>query len=100
MNHLKDLEKIVRSILEEVPATRGSDDLLYIWVCYKMGFSMKGRDAQDFILNYRKMGLPTIESVGRCRRKIQAENEILKPTPDIQLRRKESENSFYHYSLI
>lgn len=100
MNHLKDLEKIVRSILEEVPATRGSDDLLYLWVCYKMGFSLKGKDAQDFILNYRKMGLPTIESVGRCRRKIQAENEILKPTPDIQLRRKESENSFYHYSLI
>lgn len=100
MNHLKDLEKIVRNILEEVPATRGSDDLLYLWVCYKMGFSLKGKDAQDFILNYRKMGLPTIESVGRCRRKIQAENEILKPTPDIQLRRKESENSFYHYSLI
>lgn len=99
MNHLKDLEKIVRSILEEVPATRGSDDLLYLWVCYKMGFSLKGKDAQDFILNYRKMGLPTIESVGRCRRKVQANNEVLKPTPDIQLKRKESEHSFYHYSV-
>lgn len=99
MEKLRDLEKTVRTILEEKPATRGSDDLLYTWVCYKMGYGLKGKDAQDFILNYRRMGIPTIESVGRCRRKLQEKNESLKPTPDIQLKRKKQENSFYHYSL-
>ena len=99
MGKLKDLEKIVRNILQETPATRGSDDLLYTWVCYKMGFGLKGRDAQDFILSYRRMGIPTIESVGRCRRKLQEKDEALKPTPDIVLKRKRLENSYYCYSL-
>lgn len=99
MEKLNNLEKTVRKILKNIPNTRGSDDLLYLHVLDEMKVDVSKYDVESFILNYRRLGIPTIETVGRCRRKIQAKNETLKPTPDIQLKRREVENSFYNYSL-
>ena len=99
MKKLKDLEKKVRKILRENPSTRGDDDLLYLDVLDDMKINLTDFTAQSFLLNYRKMGIPTIETVGRCRRKIQAKDETLKPTPDIVLKRRQTERSFYNYSL-
>lgn len=99
MGKLKDLEKRVQTILERNPSTRGDDDLLYEYLLDDMKVDLSKYSVRSFLLNYRKMGLPTIESVGRCRRKIQAKDETLKPTPDIFLKRKKLENSYYCYSL-
>ena len=99
MGKLKDLEKKVRKILKERPKTRGDDDLLYKYVLADMKVNLKNFDAENFLLSYRKMGIPTIESVGRARRKVQSKDETLKPTPEIVLKRKKLENSFYCYSL-
>lgn len=99
MGKLKDLEKKVRKILTEKPRSRGDDDLLYKYVLADMKVNLTNVSASEFLLSYRKMGLPTIESVGRCRRKVQAKDETLKPTPDIVLKRKKVENSFYCYSV-
>ena len=99
MEKLKDLEKKVRVILKRNPATRGDDDLLYSCLMQDMHINLLNYSAQNFILNYRKMGIPTIESVGRARRKVQSKDETLKPTPEIVLKRKKLENSFYCYSL-
>lgn len=99
MKKIKELEKIVRSILIEKPATRGDDDLLYLCVLDTKGIDLAKVSAESFLLNYRHEGLPTVETVGRCRRKIQAEREDLKPSPDVVLKRKKFENSFYFYSL-
>jgi len=99
MTKLKDLEKKVTKILKEKPKTRGDDDLLYKYVLADMKVNLSSFNANDFLLSYRKMGIPTIETVGRCRRKVQAKDETLKPTPDIVLNRKKLETSFYNYSL-
>lgn len=98
MEKLKDLEKRVQKILEQNPKTRGDDDLLYNYVMKEMKVDLNV-SAKDFLLSYRKLGLPTIESVGRARRKIQEKDETLKPTPDIILNRKKLETSFYNYSV-
>ena len=99
MTKLKELETVVKEILKDKPATRGDDDLLYIYVLDQMHINLSSYSVTSFLLNYRKLGVPTIESVGRCRRKIQSKHEELKPTPDIILKRKKVENSFYDYSL-
>lgn len=99
INKIGKLEKVVKPILQNEPATRGDDDLLYLRVLDEYHYNIQNVPAEEFILNYRKTGLPTIESVGRCRRKLQARDKTLKPTPDIELHRKEMENSFYFYSL-
>ena len=99
MKKLKDLEKRVAKILKENPSTRGDDDLLYNYILDDLNIDTTEFSVESFLLNYRKMGIPTIESVGRCRRKIQEKDEKLKPTPDIVLKRKKLETSFYNYSL-
>lgn len=99
MKKLKDLEKRVAKILKENPSTRGDDDLLYNYILDDLNIDTTEFSVESFLLNYRKMGIPTIETVGRCRRKIQAKDETLKPTPDIVLKRRQVENSFYNYSL-
>ena len=99
MVQLKELEKVVRRILKEKPSTRGDDDLLYINVLDTMQINVKNISIESFLMNYRRLGVPTIESVGRCRRRIQTKCEELKPTPEIGLKRKQVEQSFYNYSL-
>ena len=99
MEKLRDLEKRVAKILKENPSTRGDDDLLYDYVLDDLKVDTSKFSVESFLLNYRKMGIPTIETVGRCRRKIQAKDETLKPTPDIVLKRRKLETSFYNYSL-
>lgn len=99
MEKLKDLEKKVKYILKNEPLTRGDDDLLYEYLLEEMEVNLSSMTARNFLLSYRKMGIPTIETVGRCRRKIQAKDETLKPTPDIVLKRRKLETSFYNYSL-
>ena len=99
MVQLKELERVVKEILMELPKTRGDDDLLYIHVLDKMKINVKQISIESFLMNYRRFGVPTIESVGRCRRKIQTSCEELKPTPEIGLKRKKVEQSFYNYSL-
>lgn len=99
MSRLKDLEKKVKLILKKNPNARGDDDLLYLDVLDELNIDLTNLTAESFLLNYRKMGIPTIETVGRCRRKVQEKDKTLKPTPDIKLKRKQMENSFYNYSL-
>ena len=99
MTKLKELEPVVKEILKQNPATRGDDDLLYLDVLDKMEVNLSDFSAESFLLNYRKLGIPTIETIGRCRRKIQEKDNSLKPTAEIVLKRKKLENSFYDYAL-
>lgn len=97
---MKQLEKKVKKILSKNKASRADDDLLYLLVLKEMKFDISKYSAEEFIKSYRKMKLPTIETVGRARRKAQTENPILKPTKEIELKRRKCEQSFYEYSLI
>lgn len=96
---LRKLEKTVREIMTEDPVTRGDDDILYVRVLKKAGIEINNITAETYIMNYRRLKLPTIESVGRCRRRVQAKDETLKPTPEIELKRRKTEQSYYYYSI-
>ena len=100
---LNELEKDVKQILKNIPATRASDDLLYVTLIEKrlagQGRSLERISAKDYLLHYRNYNLPTIESVGRCRRKLQEKDETLKPSESVQLHRKEMQNSFIKYAV-
>lgn len=96
---LRKLEKTVREIMVEDPITRGDDDILYVRVLKRAGIEINNITAETYIMNYRRLKLPTIESVGRCRRRVQAKDETLKPTPEIELKRRKTEQSYYYYSI-
>lgn len=96
---MKKLHEIVRKYLTKNIQTRGDDDLLYILILEnEMGVNLSEISARDFLLEYRKENLPTIETVGRCRRKAQEENKDLLPDENIILNRKKCEKKFYNYS--
>ena len=99
MKNLKTLEKLIENILQDNLRARGDDDYLYCVVLNRLGISLVNMTAKDFLLSYRKKGFPTLESVGRCRRKAQERNEELKPDQNTQLCRKVCENSFYSFAL-
>lgn len=96
---LRKLGKTVKEIMIEDPVTRGDDDILYVRVLKKAGIEINNISAETYIMNYRRLKLPTIESVGRCRRRVQAKDETLKPTPEIELKRRKTEQSYYYYSI-
>ena len=98
MGKLKGIERKVLEILSSDPATRSSDDILYLRLCEKMGVPVKSMSMYEFLLSYRKADVPTLESVGRFRRKLQEKYEELKPTAEVKLWRKENEKSFYNYA--
>lgn len=99
MKNLKCLEQEVEKILKENERARADDDYLYCVVLNRMGLSLTKITAKDFLLGYRAEGYPTLETIGRLRRKAQERNEELKPDADVQLHRRACENSFYFFAL-
>ena len=75
MENLKTTHNLVKRILEQIPETRNSDVILYYRVAEHIGLT-KGVDilSKPFgmvLCDLKKLGLPTIDSVGRARRKVQ-----------------------------
>ena len=71
----KTTHDLVKKILEQRPETRNSDMFLYTVLAQHIE-DEKGVDITEkpfcFVLcNLKKLGLPSLESVGRARRKIQ-----------------------------
>ncbi len=72
---LKTTTELVKAILTENPDTRSSDTLLYVKVLEyyseKFGFDVGGYPFASALINLASWGIPSIETVGRCRRKLQ-----------------------------
>lgn len=94
---LKELNKLVYKIMYNLPASRNNDDLLYICVLRCLGANIDDISAVDFFRNYRKEGYPTMESVGRTRRRLQEEHEELKADETSLNRRRKQEAEFYDF---
>ena len=98
---LRQLKDIVTETLKQGETFRENDDLLYLTICIKL-FSDRGSitnmTVADFFTNRKKYGLPTFESVSRCRRKAQEENPALRPREAIQKGREIQQERFYNFA--
>ena len=86
MSKLNKLEPIIQTILENEEEARADDMYLYYLFCTKYGFLSDSSFARIFKdKEYRNnVGLSVFESVSRCRRKLQADNEKLRPSEKVQ----------------
>lgn len=76
---LYDVHSLVESELVKHPQTRNSDTDLYISICERLNPGVTDRFSFAYVLkNRRDLGLPNLESVGRCRRKLQEHNPLLR----------------------
>lgn len=94
----ENLEKMIKDILITEPKTRNSDALLYIKVCMQLNPEARKMTFEDVILNTNELGLPTLATVGRYRRKIQQYHKELSAKAYIEACRKVKEEEFKEYS--
>ena len=99
---LKQLKDLVTETLKQGETFRENDDLLYLTICVKL-FSNRGSitnmTVSEFFTCRKRYGLPTYESVSRCRRKAQEENPALRPCEAIQKGREVQQERFYNFAI-
>lgn len=98
MKRLKDLSNRVKNILEQNVSARNSDNVLYLHVLRSYG-EEKGMDIDKMsvpmlLLHCKDMGLPSLESMGRARRKVQELYPELRADDNVQAMREEQEEAY------
>ena len=98
---LDKVENIVKTILENEIETRSDDMYLYYVFCTKYAFISDSTFYKIFKdSSFRNStGLSVFESVSRARRKIQAENEQLRPPQAVQDARDKKETEYINYAI-
>ena len=99
---LKKISDLVHELLINEPACRNSDNILYWRVLQTIG-SRNGIDVEKMsvptlLLHMREYGLPSIESVGRARRKIQENNPELCANDTVEAYREVLEEEYREYA--
>lgn len=98
MHNLKTIEGKVRAILEKDEEARNDDMTLYLAVC---NACLKGTGAMPFaevMSQHRHLGLPSFESVGRTRRKLQEKHPELLGSLQVQRLRAKQEKAYRKYA--
>ena len=99
---LKKISDLVHELLINEPACRNSDNILYWRVLQVIGCE-KGIDVSKMsvptlLFHMREYGLPSIESVGRARRKIQEHNPELCADDTVEAHRMILEEEYRDYA--
>jgi hypothetical protein len=89
------IEPIVAEALQNVPATRGDNYILYIEVLRK--FIDPRMSLQSVFENHKTLGIPSLETITRCRRKLQEKHPELRDAAADKVRRAD-EQEFVEYS--
>ena len=102
MKRLKELSIRIKRILEENERARDSDNVLYLHVLRSYG-EERGIDVDTMsvpmlLLNCREMGLPSLESMGRARRKIQKAFPELRSSDDVQAEKELLEETYREFA--
>ena len=84
MSELRNTTKMVKYVLVKEPRTRNSDNLLWLEVIKLVNQGVLRKPMAEVLQNLNEYGLPSIETVGRCRRKIQAECTELRAKKAVQ----------------
>ena len=102
MKKIIETTKIVRELLENIPATRDDDNLLW-WKTLEITGNFYeipvGKLTVEYVLTrIYEMRLPTFETVSRARRKLQEKYPHLKGSEGARKRRREKELLFEEYA--
>ena len=98
MTELKNTTMKVRQVLATVPAARNSDNILYLEVVRLIDQHVLRLPLAVVLNNLKEYNLPTIETVGRCRRKLQAQFPELRADKTVEEFRTELEAEFREWA--
>jgi hypothetical protein len=95
---LRDLEKVIKTILEEKPQTREDDYLLYAELIARYDNRLLEYPARTFLQYHNELNLPNIKSVERARRKVQEKHPEL-ASERAKRKRAEEQQAYMNYAL-
>lgn len=95
---LRGTTKIVKSILETNKQARNSDAYLYIEVCKTINPQAIHKPFVEVLADLKAFNLPSIETVGRCRRKVVENNPELAGSSEVEAGRTLKETEFREYA--
>ena len=95
MAKLKMVEPLVEEALINNQACRGDNFILYLEVLKK--YISLDLSIKDVFLNHKALGIPSLESITRARRKLQERNPELKDE-EVAKVREEEEEEYREYS--
>lgn len=99
MSRIKKIENIVLGVLERYPESRDSDETLYYEIIKDHEHTMHyGFSVYELLMERKKWGIPSYETVGRTRRKLQEEHEELRGSKWATRYRREEEERFIAYA--
>lgn len=100
MYKIKKVQDVVQLILETQPETRNSDDKLVVKVfgyinqdCITLPFCV-------VLANRKQLGLPSLKSIDRCRRKLQRAYPELRANKEVEEFREELEQKYENYGKM
>lgn len=99
---LRDVMIKVEQILKEIPITRENDYILYLEYISRFFPDSREKKTADFLVDVAcgKNGIPSIETIGRIRRKLAELNPELAGSETIRKHRKMAEEDFKEYARI
>lgn len=98
MSKIKRVESLVKSILELDPEARNDDFKLIAEVYYYINTETGKLPFNVVMLAHKDLKLPSLESITRARRKIQAEYDYLKASKEIVEIRENEEEEYRRYA--
>ena len=98
MDSLKTIEGKVRAVLQENEDARNDDMVLYLALCNLYLKDAGAMPLAQILLNHKELGLPSFESVGRTRRKLQEKYPELLGSVRMQKIRAKGEKAYSRYA--
>lgn len=98
MSKIKRVESLVKNILELDPDARNDDFKLIAEVYYYLNNETGKLPFNVVMLAHKELRLPSVESITRARRKLQAEYEYLKADKKTEEIRADEEQEYRRYS--
>ena len=98
MEELRTIKGIVRSILEDDVLSRSSDMRLYLKFVETVNPSVTEMRFWFVIENMADLGLPSFESIGRVRRKLQEQNPDLRANEVVRDARRHMEDDYREFA--
>ena len=98
MDSLKTIEGKVRAVLQENEDARNDDMVLYLALCNLYLKDAGTMPLAEIMTRHKELGLPSFESVGRTRRKLQEKYPELLGSVRMQKIRAKGEKAYRRYA--
>ena len=98
MDNLKTVEGKVKAVLQKNEDARNDDMVLYLALCNLYLKNAGTMPLAEIMTRHKELGLPSFESVGRTRRKLQAQFPELMGSVCVQKLRAAREKAYRKYA--